>query len=355
MLRKTIGDGISSSTALSVESRGRQNNKQNNMRRSPTRGRSRSRSRGKSKSKGITIVCWNYNKECHKKNDCTEPKKKKGAGEDKVMTKGQTWLIRTVKRTPQENGMAERMNRTIMERARDVIFDESRLYKHKLQEHGIEKDNKEFMELDEPEDGQVPRIENPEVLDETINTEIGPSDQQQMPETLNLRRSCRIEVPGQNRFYQLVDDHDVSSMFKVYETKDVIDVYVTGVEAVPQMAFNPSTVDSPIANPPTSDQPHVETPNVESEGIIYVDEDCNEEEPRDIAAYSFPLVPKTIAFAKVGVAPENQQFDRGKSHFFGDFKSADSSTISCLANVTFVVLVSSMMMMRVQCLELNDT
>ncbi|KAK2980168.1 hypothetical protein RJ640_029715 [Escallonia rubra] len=72
--RKIIGDGISSSNALSVESRGRQNNKG----RSPTRGRSKSR--GKSKSKGRTIVCWNCNKEGHKKNDCTEPKKKMGAG-----------------------------------------------------------------------------------------------------------------------------------------------------------------------------------------------------------------------------------------------------------------------------------
>ncbi|KAK2989776.1 hypothetical protein RJ640_029930 [Escallonia rubra] len=78
MRRKTIGDGISSSTALSVESRGRQNNKENNKGRSPTRGRSKSR--GKSKSKGRTIVCWNCNKEGHKKNDCIEPKKKKGAG-----------------------------------------------------------------------------------------------------------------------------------------------------------------------------------------------------------------------------------------------------------------------------------
>ncbi|KAK3005813.1 hypothetical protein RJ639_017562 [Escallonia herrerae] len=77
MRRKTIGYGISSSTALSVESRGRQNKKQNNRGRSPARGRSRSR--GKSKSKGKTIVCWNYNKEGHKNNDCTEPKKKKGA------------------------------------------------------------------------------------------------------------------------------------------------------------------------------------------------------------------------------------------------------------------------------------
>ncbi|KAK2998010.1 hypothetical protein RJ639_025476 [Escallonia herrerae] len=77
-------------------------------------------------------------------------------------------------------------------RSRDVIFDESRLYKHRLQEHGIEKENKEYMELDEPEDGQVPRIENPAVLDETTDTEIRAGDQQQMPETLNLRRSSRL-------------------------------------------------------------------------------------------------------------------------------------------------------------------
>ncbi|KAK3014164.1 hypothetical protein RJ639_009029 [Escallonia herrerae] len=136
-------------------------------------------------------------------------------------------LIRTVKRTPQENGLAKRMNKTIMERARvfiyiayahidkeerkklnsksqkcvfigyqgdeygyhlwdyehnkiirskDVIFDKSRLYKYRLQEHVIEKENKEYMELDEPEDGQVPRTENPEVLDETTDTEFGTGD-----------------------------------------------------------------------------------------------------------------------------------------------------------------------------------
>ncbi|KAK3030992.1 hypothetical protein RJ639_035743 [Escallonia herrerae] len=112
-------------------------------------------------------------------------------------------LIRTVKRTPQENGLAERMNITIMKRARymrilanlplqfwaaavdnvdyehnkiirsrDVIFDKSRLYKHRLLEHGIKKENKEYMELDELEDRQVPRTENPEVLDETTDTEL---------------------------------------------------------------------------------------------------------------------------------------------------------------------------------------
>ncbi|KAK2983980.1 hypothetical protein RJ640_027305 [Escallonia rubra] len=579
MRRKTIGDGISSSTALSVESRGRQNNKQNNRGRSPTRGRSKSR--GKSKSKGRTIVCWNCNKEGHEKNDCTEPKKKNGAGgrqgddeganmvssnkrayddlclsatvddnfkvwyvdsgasihctphrdcfsdyvhgdyehvtvgngyrcnivgKGKVkiklsnggtliltdvrhipelqknlisvsgldregyfvafgekqwkVTKGsmvvargervgtlytlsgthnhsisltftenqrttlwhhrlghlsesgmkilhsknalpgmkniqldfcegcvygkqkrvsfwkdgkerktkrlelvhtdvcgpttvkslgddasrKTWiyaikqksdvyhtfkkwkalveneignkvkylksdnggeyrdggfqeycsnngirLIRTVKRTPQENGLAERMNRTIMERARspasalnggipkeewsgkpvnysflrvfgciayahidkeekkkldsksqkcvfigyggdeygyrlwdyehnkiirsrDVIFNESRLYKHRLQEHVIEREDKEYMELDEPEDGRIPRIESPEVLDETTDTEIGAGDQQQVPETLNLRRSSRfwsqmkfddLPVSHQQRHYSI--------------------------------------------------------------------------------------------------------------------------------------------------------
>ncbi|KAK3005552.1 hypothetical protein RJ639_015977 [Escallonia herrerae] len=164
-------------------------------------------------------------------------------------------LIRTVKRTPQENDLAERMNRTIMERARrmrihadlplqlwatavdttiyiinrnpasalnggnpeeewsgdeygyrlwdyehnkiirsrDVIFDESRLYNHVLQEHGIKKENKEYMELDEPEDGQIPMPENPEVLDETTDTEIGTGDQQQVPETFNLRRSSQYD------------------------------------------------------------------------------------------------------------------------------------------------------------------
>ncbi|KAK3036936.1 hypothetical protein RJ639_030901 [Escallonia herrerae] len=130
------------------------NNKQKNRGRSSTRGRSR----GKLKSKGKTIVCWNCNKEGHKKNDCTEPKKKKGAGgrqgDDegtnmkwKALVENETgnnikWqkidnggeycdggfqeycsnngirLIRTVKRTPQENGLAEMMNITIMERAR---------------------------------------------------------------------------------------------------------------------------------------------------------------------------------------------------------------------------------------------
>ncbi|KAK3005783.1 hypothetical protein RJ639_017384 [Escallonia herrerae] len=472
MRRKTIGDGISSSTVLSVESRGRQNNKQNNRGRSPTRGRSRSR--GKSKSKGKTIVCWNCNEEGHKKNDCTEPKKKKGAGgrqgddegtnmtqeprfivhligivhgdyghvtvrngyrcsivgKRKVKIKlsnGGTLILNDVRHIPElqknliyvswldregyfvafgekqwkvtkgsmvvargervetlytllgtynhfiylastenlrttlwhhrlghlsESGMkilhsknalpgmkniqldfcegcvygkqkrvsfrkdgkerkterlelvhtdvcgptikwkalvenetgnkekclksdnggeyrdggfqeycsnngirspANALNGGIPEeewsgkpvnysflrvfgciayahidkekrkkldsksqkcvfigyggyeysyrlwdyehnkviRSRDVIFDESRLYKHRLQEHGIKIENKEYMDFDEPEDGQIPRIESPEVLDETTDTEIGAGDQQQVPETFNLRRSSR--------------------------------------------------------------------------------------------------------------------------------------------------------------------
>ncbi|KAK3005002.1 hypothetical protein RJ639_017871 [Escallonia herrerae] len=57
MRRKMTSDDISSSTALSMESRDRQNNRG----RSPTRRRSKSR--GKSKSKGRAIVCWNCNKE----------------------------------------------------------------------------------------------------------------------------------------------------------------------------------------------------------------------------------------------------------------------------------------------------
>ncbi|KAK2994895.1 hypothetical protein RJ640_001878 [Escallonia rubra] len=65
----------------------------------------------------------------------------------------------------------------------------------------------------------------------------------------------------------------------VYETEDVIDVYVTGVEAVPQMVVNPSTVDPPIVNLPTGDPPNVETLNVESEESISIDEEYNEEEP----------------------------------------------------------------------------
>ncbi|KAK2978819.1 hypothetical protein RJ640_002436 [Escallonia rubra] len=36
------------------------------------------------------------------------------------------------------------------------------------------------------------KMENPEVFDETTNTEIGPGDQQQVPKTLNLGRSSRI-------------------------------------------------------------------------------------------------------------------------------------------------------------------
>ncbi|KAK3000779.1 hypothetical protein RJ639_020970 [Escallonia herrerae] len=335
MQRKTIGDGISSSTALSVESRGRQNNKQNNRGRSPTSGRSKSR--GKLKSKRRTIVCWNCNKEGHKKNDCTKPKKKKGVGGRQGDDKGQTCesdmrilhlknalpgmknvqldfcegcvygkqkrvnfqrdgkekkierleLVHTdvcgpitvkslegnkVKCLKSDNGgeyrdggfqeycsnnvlgsscgyclylinksLASALNGGIPEeewsgkpinysflrvfgcfayahidkeerkkldsksqkcvfigyggdeygyylwdyehnkiiKSKDIIFDKSRLYKHWLQEHGIEKENKEYMELDEPEDGQVPRTENSEVLDETTDTQIRAGDQQQ--------------------------------------------------------------------------------------------------------------------------------------------------------------------------------
>ncbi|KAK2994935.1 hypothetical protein RJ640_013179 [Escallonia rubra] len=44
------------------------------------------------------------------------------------------------------------------------------------------------MGLNEPKSGQAPRIENPEALDETTDTEIRAGDQQQVPETPNLKR-----------------------------------------------------------------------------------------------------------------------------------------------------------------------
>ncbi|KAK3028956.1 hypothetical protein RJ639_039983 [Escallonia herrerae] len=175
-----------------------------NRGRSPTR--EKSKSKGKSKSKWRTIACWNCNKEGHKKNDCTEPKKKKRTGgrqgdddgpnmnalsgmkniqldfckgcvygkqkrasfqrDDKEKKTKKLELIRIVKRRAQEDGLAERMNRTIMERAR-------------LQEQGIEKENREYMKLDAVEDGQVSRIENSQVLDETTDIDIGAEDQQQ--------------------------------------------------------------------------------------------------------------------------------------------------------------------------------
>ncbi|KAK3009670.1 hypothetical protein RJ639_014018 [Escallonia herrerae] len=73
-------------------------------------------------------------------------------------------LIRTVKRTPQENGLVERMNGTIKERARCMRI-----------------------HADLPLE-----TKNLEVLDEITDTEIGTGDQQQVPETLNLRRSSRV-------------------------------------------------------------------------------------------------------------------------------------------------------------------
>ncbi|KAK3033603.1 hypothetical protein RJ639_034719 [Escallonia herrerae] len=203
-------------------------------------------------------------------------------------------LIRTVKRTPQENGLAGRMNRTIMERARcmgihadlhlqlwvvavDIavylinkspasalnggipeeewsgkpvnysflkvfgciayahISKEERKkldsksqkcvfigyggdeygyrlwdYEHKkssgvrmsyLMNHGCISIGYKNIELDEPEDGLVPRTENPEVLDETTDTESGAGDQQQVPETLNLRRSSRSAIHKNSAFH----------------------------------------------------------------------------------------------------------------------------------------------------------
>ncbi|KAK2997624.1 hypothetical protein RJ639_025183, partial [Escallonia herrerae] len=221
----------------------------NNRGRRPTRGRSKSR--GKSKSKGKSIVCWNCNKEGHKKNDCMESKKKKGArgrqGDDEGANMKSSQSLNGG--IPEEEWSGKPVNYSFLRvfgciayahidkeerkkldfksqkcvfigyegdeygyrlwdcednkiiRSRDVIFDESQLYNHKLQEHGIKKKNKAYMELDEPEDGQVPRTENPEVLDETTDTEIRNGDQQKVPETLNLRRSSR-ERYEVNRYSQ---------------------------------------------------------------------------------------------------------------------------------------------------------
>ncbi|KAK2976016.1 hypothetical protein RJ640_015693, partial [Escallonia rubra] len=293
--RKTIGDAISSSTALSVESRGRQNNKQNNRGRSPTRGRSKSR--GKSKSKGRTIVCWNCNKEGHKKNDCTEPKKKKGAGgrqgDDEganmvssnertyddlclsatVDDNSKVWYVdsgASIHCTPHRDCFSDYVHgdyghvtvgngyrcsivgkgkvKIKLSNGGTLILNDVRhipeLQKNLISVSGLDREgyfvafgekqwkvtkgsmvvargervgtlytlsgthnhsiSLAFTEnqrttlwhhrlghLSESEDGRIPRIESPEVLDETTDTEIGAGDQQQVPETLNLRRSSR--------------------------------------------------------------------------------------------------------------------------------------------------------------------
>ncbi|KAK3039054.1 hypothetical protein RJ639_028505 [Escallonia herrerae] len=72
-----------------------------------------------------------------------------------------------------------------------------------VKEHEIKKENREYMELDEPEDGQAPSIENPEVLDETTYTKIGAGDQQQVPETPKLRRSSRVRKAPDRLYFPL--------------------------------------------------------------------------------------------------------------------------------------------------------
>ncbi|KAK2969092.1 hypothetical protein RJ640_013779 [Escallonia rubra] len=295
MRRKTISDGISSSTALSVESRGRQNNKQNNKGRSPTRGRSKSR--GKSKSKGRTIVCWNCNKEGHKKNDCTEPKKKKGAGgrqgddeganmvssnertyddlclsapvddnskvwyvdsgalihctphrdcfsdyvhgdyghvtvgngyrcsivgKGKVeikLSNGGTLILNDVRHIPElrknfisvsgldregyfvafgEKQWKVTKGSMVVARGERVgtLYTLLGTYNHSISLASTENLRTTLwhhrLEHLSESDGQIPRIESPEVLDETTDIEIGAGDQQQVPETINLRRSSRL-------------------------------------------------------------------------------------------------------------------------------------------------------------------
>ncbi|KAK2985217.1 hypothetical protein RJ640_010506 [Escallonia rubra] len=248
--------------------RGRQKNKQNNRGRSPTRGRSKSR--GKSKSKGRTIVCRNCNNEGHKKNDCTEPKKKKGAGgrqgDDEganmwmiipkcelqknlisvsgldregyfvafgekqwKVTKGSMVVARGEKvgtlytlsenqRTTlwhhrlghlSESGMKILHSKNALPGMKNIQLDlcEACVY-GKQRRVSFQKDGKErkterlelvHTDVCEPttvkslgEDGRISRIESPKVLDETTDTEIGAGDQQQVPETLNLRRSSQL-------------------------------------------------------------------------------------------------------------------------------------------------------------------
>ncbi|KAK2988333.1 hypothetical protein RJ640_000320 [Escallonia rubra] len=65
----------------------------------------------------------------------------------------------------------------------------------RLQEHGIEKENREYMKLDEPKDGQVPRIEYPEVLDETTDTEFGAGNQQQKEKSENREHLEVVWIP----------------------------------------------------------------------------------------------------------------------------------------------------------------
>ncbi|KAK2975436.1 hypothetical protein RJ640_007666 [Escallonia rubra] len=265
MRRKTISDGISSSTALSLESRGIKKIQLDFCKGCVYGKQKRVNFRSDGKEKKIerlelvhTVVCGpttvkslGGNKvKCLKSDNGGEYRDE---GFQEYCSNNVIRLIRTLNRTPQENGLTKRMNRTIMERARcmmiyvdlplqfwavdidtavylinrspasalhggipeeewigkpvnysflrifgciaythidkeemkkldskspkcvfiryrgdeygyhlwdyehkkiirsrDAIFDESQLYKHRLQEHGIEKENRKCMELDEP-------------------------------------------------------------------------------------------------------------------------------------------------------------------------------------------------------------
>ncbi|KAK2974254.1 hypothetical protein RJ640_016740 [Escallonia rubra] len=72
----------------------------------------------------------------------------------------------------------------------------------------------EYMELDEPEDEQIPRIKSLEVLNETTDAaEIGAGDQQQVPETLNLRRSSRVDISDDHPIEEHNQQEPISSAF----------------------------------------------------------------------------------------------------------------------------------------------
>ncbi|KAK2979892.1 hypothetical protein RJ640_023963 [Escallonia rubra] len=184
------------------------------------------------------------NKEGNKKNDCTEPKKKKGArereGDDEEANMRITlWHHRLGHLS--ESGMRILHSKNALLGMKNIQLDfcEGCVYGKKkrvsFQRDGKEKktERPEFVHTDvcgpttvkslgddvsrktwiyairqksviyhtfkkwnalvENEIGnKVPRIENPEVLDETTDTEIGAGDQQQVLKTPNLKRSNRL-------------------------------------------------------------------------------------------------------------------------------------------------------------------
>eukprot|EP00253_Pinus_taeda_P027378 PITA_27378 len=253
--------GKTSGNALTTETRGRKTE----------RGKSpgyHSNSR-KGRSKSISgIVCWKCGKKGHLKKDCKSRKGKEGdpqqennheanvTGEDMALwhhrlehmsEKGMQILQsiiflpgkrlnclrsdnggeycskefdkyysengihreKTIPGTPQENGVSERMNKTIMERARsrDVIFNEKVLYKDQLQEKKQEKENREYTVLDKiTKKVMVPENHNDQHLEQQ-------PQQQQAPQTPEggVRISTRTSKPPEryspSLYYVLLIDY----------------------------------------------------------------------------------------------------------------------------------------------------